>query len=699
MIERIRLRNFRRYRDATLQFQPGVNFIEGLNNVGKTTLFYAIEYAFFGRVENFKTIRALVQPEKRSVGVEVVFQGRSGERYLLQRVHQMPPRSRKTMEGYFTLKAILEDGERYLLATDFGDTEDKLALKLRELTGMNRRLFSVALHMRQGDIAAILDGAKQLDIVLGVTAASMAEDELRQMALELEKESAGLAVLQERLRAVGNELSGVSGELAKVAAERQATADKLTALGETADPRAELDRQVAPLLGSVSAYEEKHKQSDLAKRRLDDEQERRAEAIQSGSPEHVEQELTRLESESQTRTKTVKQLRSELDEVDTERRQLDEKRGDLAGRIERRRGLPTGEGATCEVCGAPIDATRTAEEQARWTAELDQLDRTLGELRGRQSKLKGSLEQENQEERKHLGQVAKLKEQREKLTQLDANLARRQKEWDSAATSEKTAFTSVQTEAKALATALKASKIRWNLEGEPIAVILSIRETIQALRQSLAEQVGQQMAQRQALADLLQRFDSQMQSFQRRQSDLEREQASTQAEASSQQVKAARAARLRRMSAGFKDLQAQIRAKASTKLAVDTLTLHRQLSERDEFESLSIDPANYSVQVVPRDLGEEVPAALYEGGGHRLLLGLSFRLAVARLVDYCPFLMLDEPTYGLDVAHREALLNRIAKQDVSRQILLVTHQAMGDVPGHRIKVHRKDRETVVAETS
>ena len=239
MIERIRLRNFRRYRDATLRFEAGVNLIEGRNNVGKTTLFYAIEYALFGRVENFKTIRALMQPGKRSLGVELIFQGQKGERYLLQRMHQLPAKSKKTLEGHFTLKEILPDGERYLLASDFGDTEDKLALKMRELTGLTRRLFSVALHMRQGEIPAILDGAKQLDIVLGVTAAAMAEEEIRQMAMELEKESAGLPVLMERLRSLGNELAQVAEELANLASERQATEAKLRTLGETADPRAE----------------------------------------------------------------------------------------------------------------------------------------------------------------------------------------------------------------------------------------------------------------------------------------------------------------------------------------------------------------------------------------------------------------------------------------------------------------------------
>src|ERR1700688_341052 len=118
MIERLRLRNFRRYLEATIRFESGVNFIEGRNNVGKTSLFYAIEYALFGRVENFKTIRALMPPGKKSLGVELIFVGRTGERFLLQRAHIAPPKSKKTMDPSFTLKALADDGERYLLASD-----------------------------------------------------------------------------------------------------------------------------------------------------------------------------------------------------------------------------------------------------------------------------------------------------------------------------------------------------------------------------------------------------------------------------------------------------------------------------------------------------------------------------------------------------------------------------------------------------
>ena len=104
------------------------------------------------------------------------------------------------------------------------------------------------------------------------------------------------------------------------------------------------------------------------------------------------------------------------------------------------------------------------------------------------------------------------------------------------------------------------------------------------------------------------------------------------------------------------------------------------------------------MQVTPRELGEEVPASLYEGGGHRLLLGLAYRLAVARLIDRAPVLMLDEPTYGLDAAHRDALLDRLGNQELARQVLLVTHHARSELPGQSCANEPPGRgETVVVQ--
>jgi DNA repair exonuclease SbcCD ATPase subunit len=373
-----------------------------------------------------------------------------------------------------------------------------------------------------------------------------------------------------------------------------------------------------------------------------------------------------------------------MDTADAERRRLDQQRGDLAGRIKRRRGLPAG-GGECETCGAPLDPARTDREIATWTAELAQLDDRLSGVNGWLSELRAELtrhakaESDGREWSSRLGRLAEV----------EAAIAKRQEEHDTAERDEAAAFASV----KELAAAVEGASLR----GEPAEAVTSVQRAVTAMRQNLAEKAGREGAQRQALEDLLDRFDDRAQSLSRRRTDLEREQTEAGKEAEEQQVLATQAARFRGMAAGFDRFQVNVRAGTATALAADTLAIHRQLSERDEFESLTIDPADYAVQVVPRDLGEEVPAAVYEGGGHRLLLGLAFRLAVARLVA-CPFLLLDEPTYGLDEAHRSALLHRVAGLDVSKQILLVTHQAMGDVPGTRVRVERQGRESVVEQT-
>jgi ABC-type transport system involved in cytochrome bd biosynthesis fused ATPase/permease subunit len=95
------------------------------------------------------------------------------------------------------------------------------------------------------------------------------------------------------------------------------------------------------------------------------------------------------------------------------------------------------------------------------------------------------------------------------------------------------------------------------------------------------------------------------------------------------------------------------------------------------------------VLVTPKATGQELPAALSQGGGHRLLLGLAFRLALVKRLGPFPFVLLDEPTYGLDERHRTALLQRISGLGLCDQLLLITHQAMGDETGARIHVEGK----------
>ncbi len=53
------------------------------------------------------------------------------------------------------------------------------------------------------------------------------------------------------------------------------------------------------------------------------------------------------------------------------------------------------------------------------------------------------------------------------------------------------------------------------------------------------------------------------------------------------------------------------------------------------------------------------------------------------VVGHCPFLLLDEPTDGLDIENRQQFISRLGSLNVTRQILVITHEATTEA-GQRI---------------
>ncbi|MHA1875924.1 MAG: AAA family ATPase [Promethearchaeota archaeon] len=187
MIESIRLKSFRKHEDMILEFDEKFNLIHGRNNAGKTTVFFAIEYCLFGGVLGFKKISQLTSFKSKTIGVELIFRSRNGDRFKLQRMHKLVGKT-LAAKGFFTLKKLGDDGESYIMASDFGDREEALSLKINELTGISKRFFETGIHFHQGTISEILNGSKKLDIVFGITAASTLSDIFKTKALEYEKE-------------------------------------------------------------------------------------------------------------------------------------------------------------------------------------------------------------------------------------------------------------------------------------------------------------------------------------------------------------------------------------------------------------------------------------------------------------------------------------------------------------------------------
>lgn len=198
MIESIRLKNFRKHQDTRLEFDNEFNLIYGRNNAGKSTIFYAIEYCLFGNVQGFKKISQLTNYKKKAVGVQLIFRGRDGNTYKLQRMHKISGKSRSA-KGFYTLKKIVDDGEAYILSSDHGEREEDLSLKINELLGITKRFFETGILFYQGSVSEILKGDKKLDIVFGITSAIALAETFGEYALEYEKEVKGISTFKATL--------------------------------------------------------------------------------------------------------------------------------------------------------------------------------------------------------------------------------------------------------------------------------------------------------------------------------------------------------------------------------------------------------------------------------------------------------------------------------------------------------------------
>ena len=62
----------------------------------------------------------------------------------------------------------------------------------------------------------------------------------------------------------------------------------------------------------------------------------------------------------------------------------------------------------------------------------------------------------------------------------------------------------------------------------------------------------------------------------------------------------------------------------------------------------------------------------------------------------CPFILLDEPTYGLDEHRRASLLGRVSVLDAAKQMVFITHHDVGDVAGHHIRIEKRGKRSTQA---
>lgn len=743
MIHSIHLRNFRRFADETVTFLPGVNLLEGPNNAGKSTIFLAIEYALFGGITGLRTPAALVRPGQRGMNVVMVFRGRDGAWYRLQRSHMWSGRSRSNA----TRQAILErfsrrpttseetpkanDACEIVIGPERSDLE--LARTVLDLTGASRRFFDVAVHMRQGQMSNILDGAKELDTVLGVTAANFAGEELRAAANEAEKELGALPVLEANLQRATKEFTDLNNWLKdqynqqkNVRAQRatleadSTTRKRALNLGELA--RLALARLEAEARTWRGLYQEKERLRTVGNETV----------MKTGSIDALRQREKTLDERGQQVENARQQLQRDEEQLRVSRRELDTRHGDLAGRYARRQVLLAQGGPACETCGQPIDRDLASKELAAWLAELAILERRSVELDEQQARLANQATALVTNSIELARQSSDLKSSLELLANLDRqaavlapNLRDAEREFVQAAEAARSALLDWTKVLAIAANQLPRSdnsqehitppKMPTDEVTEAGAALDTMARGLTSQPPRLLDELPPLRASFEQCARLLQQWDDRAEA---RASVLAENEQKLHAEVArgeqrlamltkeitdtSQQIDPLRGGQARveiftRLFQAFKELQVQLRQRAVEALARDTLAIHRELANQAdaEYSALNVEATSYEVHVTPHDVGEVVPAALCQGGGHRLLLGLAYRLAVARRAGRPLFLLLDEPTDGLDQQHRQNLLTTLQRLQLADQILVITHQDLGPAPVRRLRVQPKGRVSTV----
>jgi DNA repair exonuclease SbcCD ATPase subunit len=114
-----------------------------------------------------------------------------------------------------------------------------------------------------------------------------------------------------------------------------------------------------------------------------------------------------------------------------------------------------------------------------------------------------------------------------------------------------------------------------------------------------------------------------------------------------------------------RDLLKEIEARA--------LSFYNRMTDQQDYDSIMIDPETYTVKVHPKGLVDYIPAKR-DGGGHQTLLALAMRLAILETLRLKTFLILDEPTYGVDSENLPQLAEYIGEASkMLTQTIIVTH--------------------------
>lgn len=283
MLKQVRIKNFRKLRDVTVDFTPGLNVVRGANEQGKSTLLESITYALFGVSACRTSLAEMVTwGEKEStLKVELSF--------VVEHTTYTIKRGKSGAEITWTTPALIHRDRECTLAQEGRAVGQKeVAEKVGRIFGMPSKSINYLVLAGQGNIrGALSEGSAKtselieqlanfrvIDEVLELIAdnlttgavkpfeekAAAAAEELAQLETALvppdtEADEARLANLTATKEAVEEEASAILEEIGPLSARRDALRAKVAQQAELEGRVKLLGEQVQAAHAELQAHD------------------------------------------------------------------------------------------------------------------------------------------------------------------------------------------------------------------------------------------------------------------------------------------------------------------------------------------------------------------------------------------------------------------------------------------------------------
>ncbi len=375
IVERLRLNNFRSYREAEVTLSPGVTLFEGDIGSGKSSLLFAVEFALFG-LADVPGDHLLRAGEKEGL-IELEFRSR-GRKYTVGRKLVRGKAGGTTQkDAYLVVDGVKED---YSVEQLRAAIIQVLGFRESAATRSKSQVFRYGVFTPQEEMKAILEqGAEErkqtLRRAFGIEEYKRARENADLVKQALRERAAGIEAL---LQAVPR----LEGEHAQAAADRDTFAEQAkdaesgrqSALAERTGAEARLraaeglearDREAERAVGAIEVERSKQAERKFAAERALEELHTLEGELPSlneaaAAVPRIEDELSQAEAREEERRK----LDQDLARAETKLKGLEARKLEIAAEAEKLRKVTMGATEVQEGKRA-LDAARKELEKVR----------------------------------------------------------------------------------------------------------------------------------------------------------------------------------------------------------------------------------------------------------------------------------------------------------------------------------------------